>query len=50
MPHSMVLQASKGACITDTGAIGGRLLGIVTPSGQALTVEGAEPITESAKG
>ena len=50
MTRSMVLQASKGACITDTGVIGGRLLGIVTPSGQALTVEGVEPFTQSAQG
>lgn len=50
MPHSMVLQLCKGACITDTGFIGGRLLGMVTPSGQALTVEGLEPFTESAQG
>lgn len=47
---SQDIQASKGACITDTGVIGGRLLGIVTPSGQALTVEGVEPFTQSAQG
>lgn len=45
-----VLQASKGACITDTGAIGGRLLGVVTLSGQALTIQGTEPFTQSVQG
>lgn len=43
-------QASNGACITDTGAVGGRLLGMVTLSGQVLTVEGANLLTQSIQG
>lgn len=48
--YSRLLQASNGACITDTGAVGGRLLGMVTLSGQVLTVEGANLLTQSIQG
>ncbi|KAL3154836.1 hypothetical protein ABBQ38_011379 [Trebouxia sp. C0009 RCD-2024] len=51
LPHTVQeKQASNGACITDTGAVGGRLQGMVTVSGQVLTAEGVDPLTQPRQG
>ena len=45
-----VSQVRQGACITETGAIGGRFLGMTTQSGQLLTAEGVDKLSEPVQG